>query len=351
MAKPKNLALLLTVTILTTLLTTACSSQGAANPTATDTPQSAQPTQPPVSQLTPTQLKYLLLDKYANSQNLLYCDPDLFPISVSPEGEQQRASAKLLQLQNNKEEYQAILQRNNLAATAELTGDQMLLVYRDSKKLDNITLEAASGKYNFTIKVGKAPNVTEGDGTQIAGSIDQSGAITGETRQDVQVQCPICLAGATLIDTPNGPVPVKDLRQGATVWTMDPQGARRPATILETVKRKVPSPHQMVHLALSDGRELVVSPRHPTTSGQLIGALTPGATLDNALIVKADRIPYDEDATYDILPSGETGFYWANGILIASTLSTLSPFPGVNDNNAPALHLHALYNAPDSGHQ
>jgi len=31
-------------------------------------------------------------------------------------------------------------------------------------------------------------------------------------------------------------------------------------------------------------------------------------------------VRYQETATFDILPSSSTGFYWANGILLGSTL-------------------------------
>jgi hypothetical protein len=34
-----------------------------------------------------------------------------------------------------------------------------------------------------------------------------------------------------------------------------------------------------------------------------------------------ELFPYDHPATYDLLPSGATGFYWADGILIGSTLA------------------------------
>jgi hypothetical protein len=335
MAKPKHLTLLVIMT-LTALAVSACNAQIDITPTATSTsgaahtstpqtPQTAQPTEPAASGLTPTELKYLLLDKYANAHNLLYCDPDMFPVGVSPEEELKRGEAKLPEIQNNKEEYQAILRHNNLSQTTDLSDDQKLLIYRDSKKLNTVTLEPADDKYKFAIKVGKAPNENEGDGTKIEGLIDNTGSITSEKREDVQVMCPICLAGDTRIDTPNGPIQVKDLRQGMPVWTLDSHGVRRAATILKTVKRTVQSPHEMIHIVLSDGRELVASPRHPITDGQLIGNLTVGDTLDNARIVKAERIPYNEDATYDILPSGDTAFYWANGILIASTLAPAPP--------------------------
>ena len=34
----------------------------------------------------------------------------------------------------------------------------------------------------------------------------------------------------------------------------------------------------------------------------------------------ARKIRSTTGATYDVLPSGETGFYWANGVLLGSTL-------------------------------
>jgi hypothetical protein len=37
--------------------------------------------------------------------------------------------------------------------------------------------------------------------------------------------------------------------------------------------------------------------------------------------VSVERAAYGQPATYDVLPAGDTGFYWANGILLASTLS------------------------------
>lgn len=132
--------------------------------------------------------------------------------------------------------------------------------------------------------------------------------------------CPICLAGSTLIDTPSGFVPVKDLQVGMPIWTIDKASHRVSGIVTKTSKVPVPSTHQMVHLVLDDGRELFVSPGHPTTDGQTIGNLAPGDLYDNASVISTNRVSYGESATYDILPSGDTGFYWANGILIGSTL-------------------------------
>ena len=132
--------------------------------------------------------------------------------------------------------------------------------------------------------------------------------------------CPICLAGDTLIDTPSGPVPVEKMQVGMPIWTTDKAGNRISAVIVKTSKVPVLPTHQVVHLVLDDGRELFASPGHPTTDGRSVGDLILRDLYDGAFIVSAQRVPYGEGATYDVLPSGETGFYWANGVLLGSTL-------------------------------
>jgi hypothetical protein len=77
----------------------------------------------------------------------------------------------------------------------------------------------------------------------------------------------------------------------------------------------------MMHLMLEDGRELWVSPGHPTADGLRVRKFQPGDLLDGSRVRSAESEPYAGAATYDLLPAGGTGLYWANGILIASTLS------------------------------
>lgn len=132
--------------------------------------------------------------------------------------------------------------------------------------------------------------------------------------------CPICLSGNTMIDTPHGLMPVKDMKVGQSIWTVDTSGRRVVAVVLETSRVPVPPTHTMVHLILQDGRELYVSPGHPTIDGRTVGDLSPGDIYDGSSIAGTNRVPYDQDATYDVLPSGDTGFYFANGILLDSTL-------------------------------
>lgn len=104
------------------------------------------------------------------------------------------------------------------------------------------------------------------------------------------------------------------------IWTTDKAGHRISGVVAKTSKVLVPPTHQMVHLVLDDGRELFVSSGHPTIDGRTVGNLIADDFYDGAHVVTAKRAVYGDVATYDVLPSGATGFYWANGILLDSTL-------------------------------
>jgi hypothetical protein len=79
----------------------------------------------------------------------------------------------------------------------------------------------------------------------------------------------------------------------------------------------------VIELRLDDGRVLRASAGHPTADGRTLGALAVGDVVDGAHVVSVERVPYTATETYDILPAGETGFYWADGILMGSTLSPM----------------------------
>jgi Hint domain len=265
----------------------------------------------PSSTLSPTELKYKVLDRFAD---FFFCDPDFYPIAIGDEAD--FARQRFPELQANQEEFQAILTHNGLSGGTTFTDDQKLLIYREHKKLAAINFELVSDKYQFQIQTG-----SEGQqGSVITGTIDGSGSIKIEKQEQGFPTCPICLAAGTLIDTPHGAVAVENLRVGDSVWTTNESGERVSATILRTSRVPVPATHQVLHVKLSDGRELWASPGHPTTNAQAIGDLRVNDLLDGARVIEAERLAYKGMATYDLLPSGDTGFYWANGILIGSTL-------------------------------
>jgi hypothetical protein len=105
------------------------------------------------------------------------------------------------------------------------------------------------------------------------------------------------------------------------VWTETPDGRRIAARVMDAGSTPVPAGHLMVRLALADGRVLLASPGHRAADGRPLGTLAPGDRLDGSTIVGWELVPYGSDRTYDLLPAGPTGTYWANGILLSSTLA------------------------------
>lgn len=136
---------------------------------------------------------------------------------------------------------------------------------------------------------------------------------------------PICLSGETHIATPYGDMLVRDAYAGAIVFSVDQNGKKIAVPLRLAAKTHAPKDHQVVHLRLADGRELFVSPGHQVADGRTAGSLEAGDTLDHSQVTRAQLIPYTESYTYDILPEGETGLYFGNGILLQSTLKNQEP--------------------------
>jgi hypothetical protein len=160
--------------------------------------------------------------------------------------------------------------------------------------------------------------------SEVLQRIDLAGPVAVFTRTTglVHAGCPICLSGDTLIDTPNGQVNVKKLVLGMVVWTVDKSGKRVQGVIQELRRSAVPLTDEIVHIVLADGRQLYASANHPTTDKRTMGELRPGVALDGSIVTVTEFVPYGQGYTYDLLPAGGTGYYWANGILIGSTLAS-----------------------------
>lgn len=259
-----------------------------------------------------TEVKYRLLEQFPD---FFFCDPDLYPIAREDEGS--LAQQNFPELQADQEEFQAILAHLDFGGQTTFTDEQKLQIYREHKRLNALVLQPAGGRYQFQIQTG-----AEGQpGTVITGTIDGRGSIDVLQREASMLSCPICLAAGTLIDTPRGFVRVEELQVGDAVWTQDKSGRRVIASIARTGHVKVPAGHRMLHLTLSDGRQLWASPGHPATDGQRLDGLRIGDFLDGARVVNLEQVPYGQVYTFDILPSGDTGVYRANGIWLGSTLS------------------------------
>jgi len=134
------------------------------------------------------------------------------------------------------------------------------------------------------------------------------------------IQGGICLAASDSIATPTGPIPVAQLRVGMMVWTLDAAGKRVAAPVVEVNHRPTPTGLHVLRLTLADGRVVDASAGHPTVDGRPVGELRAGDGLDGSRLIRVESIPYAGD-TWDLLPAGPTGVYWANGIQLGSTLA------------------------------
>ena len=256
------------------------------------------------------QLKYILLDHY-NESRFFFCDPDYHPVARGDETA--KAVATFPDIQEDTGTFGAIVARKGLQPP--YTNETKLVIYREWKKLQAIPLAPTGGNaYSFSLQLG-----TTGQGLRVTGTIRGDGTILSEQSETTFLTCPICLAAGTLIDTPAGQVKVEDIRIGAMVWTADADGSRVAAPVIQTGKTPVPASHRLVHLRLSDGRELFASPGHPLADGRQVGALSPGDDIDRAMVTDTTLVP-SVGFTYDILPAGDTGTYWANRIPLKSTL-------------------------------
>lgn len=273
------------------------------------------PTRAPVPSPTLTspivvELKYQVLNRFPN---IFFCDPDLYP--VAHEVSDQEIANRVAVLAQNPAEYQAILKHLGLTGATTLSAAQRRQIDGERKRLNAVQLQPAGQAYAFGLRTAEQTR-----GLAIQGVINSNGTITVTQQQPTITTCPICLAGSTLIDTPQGAVPVRDLREGMPVWTVDRAGVRQPSVIIKTVRRPVPVDSPVVHLVLDDGRQVLVSAAHPTLDGRRIGDLAVGDVLDGARVMRMELMPLPDGATFDLLPAGETGAYWANGVLLASTL-------------------------------
>jgi hypothetical protein len=142
-----------------------------------------------------------------------------------------------------------------------------------------------------------------------------------EVKNREQFGCPRCLPPETQIATPIGDRAISELTVGAPIFTLDESGQRIAARIIYIGSTHVSTTHRIVRITLADGRVVSGSPGHPDAEGRSLGALARGDQLDGSSIVKVEALPFTGKQTWDVLPSGTTGLYVADGVVLRSTFT------------------------------
>src|SRR6266513_1787182 len=259
--------------------------------------------------LTTPELKYRLIDTIGPP---LFCGPPVVRMPSDDEASQEVAALR----SQDATSFDAIVHHEKLDA-AHLTADDDRRIVQQVQVLQALPLQADGQLFRFDYIAGRPS--TE----HVVGTIDDHGVISLESHDPTQFPgrggCPICLAATTRIATPDGAIPVSDLRAGMLVWTVY-AGKRVAAPIAIFRHTTAPFGHRVIRVVLADGRAVVASPGHPTGDGRRMGELNPGDLLDGSRVVTMDFLPYTGD-TWDLLPRSTTGTYWADGVLLGSTLS------------------------------
>lgn len=259
------------------------------------------------------EIRYRILGRFGEA---FYCDPDTSPIGLPPGIMRRRALDTFAEIESDQQTFRAIVHHLGISSTTNLDDEQKVAVYNDFKKLRGaIYLEKSDDQFKFKIGLKQK----SGD-VAIQGLVNKDGKIAVLKREPVFLSCPVCLAADTRISTPGGPVSVQNIRVNDTIWTLNRAGERTAVPVLKTSAFSLLLPHYIVHLTLSDGRQLRISPGHPTVDGHKVGELQAGEPLDGSQVQSLELLPYEAKYTYDLLPAGDTGFYWANGVVLASTL-------------------------------
>lgn len=126
---------------------------------------------------------------------------------------------------------------------------------------------------------------------------------------------PICCSPETRIKTTGEEKRIADIKEGEIVLTDGGKAVR-----VKKVSKTPVKNHKILKITLNDGAVLEISPDHPTADGKKFKDLKMGEILDSRLVVETKLIPYTYSHTYDILPDSKTGNYYANGVLIGSSL-------------------------------
>jgi hypothetical protein len=265
------------------------------------------------------QLRLLVMDRLGERW---YCDPDEYPIAHGTELE--RAIERWDEMVAEGVVFKAVAAKLGINVGGAVTDAQKQAIYHIWKNAMSIPMDpVGDGLYRFDYTA--MPVAGNAMGVRTAGLIDAAGTMTIESQAPAgEPNCPICLARGQRVDTPSGSIAVDALHLGDQIWTIDAAGRRVAGTVIALGSTEAPAGHVVIHLTLADGRSVTASPGHPLADGRQLGTLALGDMVDGSPIVGLETLPYGGGATFDLVASGATGWYYVDGVPLGTTLRPAS---------------------------
>ena len=171
------------------------------------------------------------------------------------------------------------------------------------------TTTTTTGMTTTTTTGGATTTTTTGGATTTTGGATTTtgGATTTTT----------CLPFDVEIKTLTAQKRVSDIKVGDIVLS----DGGKPARVIRINRVVVGKTHKIMKISFTDGTVLRGSLRHPTADGKMFGDLKVGDSVDGKIITELKLLPYtNHNYTYDILTDSRNGNYYADGVLIGSTL-------------------------------
>lgn len=180
-------------------------------------------------------------------------------------------------------------------------------VIAENKVFVNI-VDKESNTYNLRMEL-------QGKKELLVEVLDYGSFKAKKTKVQPSCEVPNCCSADTRIRTSSVDKRIQDIKEGDLVIS----DVNKPVKIIKTNKIEVKK-HKILFVRLNDGTVLEISPEHLTSDGKKFKNLKLGDVIDGRLVVEIKLKNYNYKYTYDILPDSGSGNYYANGVLIRSTL-------------------------------
>jgi hypothetical protein len=138
----------------------------------------------PAGKVDVPEVRYRIL---AHFKDVFFCDPDVFPIGLSPALARKRALDTFPEIKQDQEAFRVIVHHLGLTETRTLSDEQEFLIYGEWKKLRGaVHLERLDDQFKFNVSLKEKT----GD-ISVQGLVNRQGSLTILKRENTFFMCPL----------------------------------------------------------------------------------------------------------------------------------------------------------------